>query len=137
MGGLVIALAVALVVALGMAGVMIGAQTLRVLAVVLVSGLVVVGLLCGAALVVRAYRKNDAKPIERQVIREVRIIDRAGPAPQLPTLHPEPFGVFPELLRASYRAGLLSGQDGRGDVVEAEVHQLHADGRSWGGDITP
>jgi hypothetical protein len=132
--GLVIALAVALVAALGLVAWLIGAQTLRVMALVLVSGLVVVGLLLGAAAVVRAWRKNDAPPIERQVIREVRIIDRAA-QPQLPSV--PPFGVFPELLRASYRAGLLSGQDGSADVVDGEAHHLHPDGQSWSGDIMP
>jgi len=45
--------------------------------------------------------------------------------------------VFPELLRASYRAGLLSGREDPGDVAEADVRDVPAHGRSWGGDITP
>lgn len=137
MAGLVVAFLVALVAALGVAAWLIGAETLRVMGLIFVSGLVLVGLVVAAAVVVRAYRRQDALPIERQVIRETRIIDSREPAPQLPTVQPSPFGVFPELLRASYRAGLLTGQDGAGGVVEAEVRRLPAQGQSWSGDIVP
>lgn len=135
--GLVVVLLVALVAALGVGLWLIGAETLQVMGLIFVSGLVAVGLVVAVAVLVRAYRRQDALPIERQVIRETRIIDSREPAPQLPSATPSPFGVFPELLRASYRAGLLTGQDGRGEVLEAEVRQLPAHGQSWNGDIIP
>lgn len=107
-------------------------DALVVLAAVFVGGLVVVGIIAAAALPIRAWRKNDAAPIEKQVIREVRVIDRTpAAAVQLPA-PAQPYGVFPELLRASYRAGLLAQP---GDVVNAEVRQLSA-GDGWDGDIT-
>lgn len=124
----------ALVVSAGLGTWLIGAETLRVMGLVLVSGLVLCGVLVAVAVVVRAYRRNDAQPIERQVIRETRIIDSRPPAPyQLPAPQATPFGVFPELLRAAYRSGALSSGS---DVVDAEVRSLPAPGE-WGGDITP
>jgi hypothetical protein len=130
---LVVALALALV-----GGALLTVWLLRdalvILAAVVVGGLVLIGMIAAAALPIRAWRKNDAAPIEKQVIREVRVIERpqlpaavALPAPAQPA-----YGVFPELLRASYRAGLLAGP---GDVVNAEVRQLPA-GDGWDGDIT-
>jgi len=91
-------------------------------------------LLAASALPIRAWRKNAAAPIEKQVIREVRVIDSRPAAVQLPAPATQPpFGVFPELLRASYRAGLLAQP---GEVVNAEVRQLTAGGDGWDGDIT-
>lgn len=137
--GLAVVLLVALVAALGIGLWLIGAETLRVMGLILTVGLVAVGLTGALALVVRAWRKNDSLPIERQVVREVRetrILDGREPAPQSPAQ--APFGVFPEMLRASYRAGLLSGREDAGEVVEAEVRQLPARDRSlWMGDIMP
>ena len=116
----------------------IGPDHLYLLAVILISGLVVAGILAGAALVIRAYRKNDAPPvIEKRVYHEgvktvvrERVIDNR-PAPlQLPAPQ-QPFGVFPELLRASYRAGVLAQP---GEVADAEVRELGASD-DWQGDI--
>jgi hypothetical protein len=110
-------------------------DALVILAAVMVGGLVLIGMIAAAALPIRAWRKNDAAPIEKQVIREVRVIERPqlpAAAVQLPAPAQPAYGVFPELLRASYRAGLLAQP---GDVVNAEVRQLPA-GDGWDGDIT-
>ncbi len=103
LAGLVVALVVALV-----AGALLAVWLLRdvltILAGVLVGGVVVAGIMAAAALPIRAWRKRDGVPIEKQVIREVRVID-SRPAPtMLPVPQQTPFGVFPELLRA--RIGL-------------------------------
>jgi len=112
---------------------LIGREAVMVLAGLLVGGLALAGIIAASALPIRAWRKNDAKPIERQVIREVRILDsRPQPVPQLPPPTQPPFGVFPELLRASYQAGRLSARPG--EAIDAEVRELPADG--WDGDIT-
>lgn len=129
-GGLVVALALALVGG-ALLTVWLVRDALVVLAAVFVGGLVVAGITAAAALPIRAWRKNDAAPIEKQVIREVRVIDSRPPAVQLPA-PAQPYGVFPELLRASYRAGLLAQP---GAVVDAQVRQLPA-GDGWDGDIT-
>lgn len=134
--GLVLALGLALVVGAVVGMLLIGEQTLRLLVGVLVVGGALSGVILACAAVVRAWRKNDAAPIERQVIREVRILDNRPQVPQLPAPQNAPWAVFPELLRSSYRAGLLSGSDGRADTVDAQVRELGA-GDSWQGDITP
>jgi len=131
-GALVVALALALV-----GGALLAVWLLRdvlvILAAVFVGGLVLIGIIAAAALPIRAWRKNDAAPIERQVVREVRVIERQpAAAVQLPAPAQPAYGVFPELLRASYRAGLLAQP---GDVVDAQVRQLPA-GDGWDGDIT-
>ena len=130
-GGLVVALALALVGG-ALLTVWLVRDALVVLVAVLVGGLTLAGIIAAAALPIRAWRKNDAAPIEKQVIREVRVIDSRPAAVQLPAPAAQPYGVFPELLRASYRAGLLAQP---GDVVNAEVRQLAA-GDGWDGDIT-
>lgn len=112
---------------------LIGAETVKILATLLVSGLILAGLIAASAFPIRAWRKNDAAPIEKQVIREVRVLDnRPAPVPQLPAPQQAPFGVFPELLRASYQAGQLAAP--RSGTVDAEYRHLEGDG--WNGDIT-
>jgi hypothetical protein len=131
--GLIIILAVALVGGVIFAISLIGSAALTVLATLLIGGLVLAGLIAVSALPIRAWRKNDAKPIERQVIREVHILDnRPAPLPQLPASQQPSFGVFPELLRASYQAGQLAAP--HGETVDAQV--THLSGDDWTGDIT-
>ena len=131
--GFLVALGLALVVGAALTVWLIGAETLRIIGLIFIGGVVVAGVLVAAALPIRAWRKNDAAPIERQVIRETRIIDnRPQPLPALPLPQQAPFGVFPELLRAAYLAG---GAVNRGETVETEVRQLGA-GDGWNGDIT-
>jgi hypothetical protein len=139
LAGLVVALAVALVGGALLAVWLIGAETLRIMGLVLIGGLALAGIVAATALPIRAWRKRDGVPIEkhvfhegRQVIRE-RVIDSRPALPVLPGPQQAPFGVFPELLQASYRAGLLAQP---GAVVDAEVRALGpADG--WNGDIAP
>ena len=130
---LLVNLALALVAGVIFTVWLIGAETMKVLAGMLVGGLLLIGLVAAAALPIRAWKKNDAKPIEKQVIREVRILDgRPAPVPQLPPPQQPPFGVFPELLRAAYQSGQLSARSG--EAIDAAVRELPADG--WDGDIT-
>lgn len=130
---LVVILAVALVAGVIFAIHLIGSAALTVLAFLLIGGLVLVGILAASSLPIRAWKKRDGVPIEKQVIREVRILDsRPAPAPQLPAPQQPPFGVFPELLRASFAAGRLAAP--QGETVDAEVR--HLDGDDWAGDIT-
>ena len=133
MAFLLVILAVALVGGVIFAINLIGSVALTALAFLLVGGMALTGVLAASALPIRAWRKNDARPIERQIIREVRILDnRPAPVPQLPAPTQPPFGVFPELLRASYQAGALNNRPG--EVVDGEVRQMPADG--WDGEIS-
>lgn len=134
--GLGVALALALVAAAGLGVFLIGGDRLFILGLVFVGGLVVAGGLAGLALVIRAYRKNDAAPViekhiyheGRQVIHE-RVIDNrpaAGLAPQVRLLQlpaaPQG-GAFPELLRAAYQAGTLRGAPQEAPI-DAELREL-------------
>jgi len=136
LSGLVVALAVALVGAALLAVWLIGAETLRTLALILISGLVLAAVVAAAALPIRAWKSKDNTGEKhfyhdgtKTVVRE-RVIDARPALPALPAPQQPTWGVFPELLRASYRAGLLAQP---GDVVNAEVRELPADG--WDGDI--
>lgn len=132
--GLAIALAVALVAAALLAVWLIGADRLFILALVFVGGLVVAGGLAGLALVIRAWRKNDAAPViekhiyheGRQIIRE-RVIDHrpaAAPDVRLLQLPAAPQGgAFPELLRAAFQAGTLRGAP-QETPIDAELREL-------------
>jgi len=141
--GLGIALAVALVAAALLAVYLIGGDRLYVLAAVLVGGLVLAGVLAGLALVIRAYRKNDAPPViekhiyheGRQIIRETRVIDgRQALAPEVKLLQlpaQAPGGAFPELLRAAYQAGTLRAAPEEAPI-DAELRDLGP--ADWGED---
>jgi hypothetical protein len=142
-GGLGIALALALIVALGLAVYLIGGDRLFILGAALVGGMVCAGILAGLALLVRAFRKNDNPPVieryhtdgTKTIIRETKILDgRAIEAPKLYQLPSQPSGSFyPELMRAAFTAGAL-GQRAGGETVDAEVRELTAD--EWSGDIS-
>jgi len=131
-------LGLALVVAFGLAVRLLGGDRIMTLALILVVGLAVAGIAAAVSLPIRAWRKRDGVPIEKHVYHEgtktvvrERVIDNR-PAPlQLPAPQ-QPFGVFPELLRASYRAGILAQP---GEVADAEVRELGASD-DWQGDIT-
>ena len=135
-------LVLALVVGVGLAVWLLGADRLFVLALVFVGGLVLVGVMVAAAFIVRQWRRSDANPLvehhyhdgTRTVERVERVIDgRPQPLPQLPAPAQPPLGVFPELLRASYQAGYL-GRGAEGETVVASVRDV-ADSGEWSGPI--
>ena len=135
-------LVLALVVGVGLAVWLLGADRLFVLALVFVGGLVLVGVMVAAAFIVRQWRRSDANPLvehhyhdgTRTVERVERVIDgRPQPLPQLPAPAQPPLGVFPELLRASYQAGYL-GRGPEGETVDASVRDV-TDSGEWSGPI--
>lgn len=156
-----LALGLALVVALGLAVWLIGADTLRTVALVLGGALALAVILGASALPIRAYRRRDFTGDHfhhdgtRTIVKETRVIDgRQVTAPEVKLLQlpaQQSGGAFPELLRAAYAAGALT--DGRnragagypaasGAVIPdqdlAEVDLTNGnDFDGWGGDITP
>lgn len=124
--------------ALGVFVIVVGSERMfwigMILAVAVGIGLV----LAGAALAIRAWRKSD-KLIERHVYHEgrqiIKVIDnRPAALPQLPSPQMPPVGVFPELLRASYQAGLGAGTRAAPPAdADAEVRELTPE--EWGGEI--
>lgn len=132
------ALTLALVLAAGMAIWLMGAERLYTLALVLVVGLVLAGLIVAAAVLVRQWRRSDANPvIERHYHHDgTRTIEKVvdyrpaiAPLPAAPL--PAALGVFPELLRAAYQAGALPG---RSETVDA-VSVREVTPGEWGGEI--
>lgn len=126
----------AMITAAGMTVWLLGTERLFVLALILVCGLVVVGVILAAGVVVRQYRRNDAPPvIERHFHHDgtrtiEKVIDSRPIAalPQWQTPQLPAYGAFPELLRAAYQAGALPTRD----AVDAEVREA---GEEWGGEI--
>lgn len=154
MGGFYVALGLALVAAAGLAVWLIGAARLALLATVLVVGVVAIGLIVASAFPIRAWKRRDITGEKhyfhdgtRTVVRETKILDGRQPATgaevkllQLPAQAQG--GMFPELLRAAYQAGVLapsaalrsSAQDA--EVVEGELREIDpADPEGWGGGI--
>jgi hypothetical protein len=148
--GLAIALALAMIGAALLATWLIGAERLRVMGMILISGVTVAAVLAASALPIRAYRKKDMTGETRildgtrTIVKEVRIID-GRPAPQAPEvkllqLPAAPNGAaFPELLRAAWQAGQL-GQStpaprqltaDDADVIDSDDPNL------WGGSVRP
>lgn len=128
--GLGLALAVTAAAVVGIW--LLGADRLFVLALILVGGLALAGVLAAAALLVRQYRRSDANPVvehhyHHDGTRTVeRVIDgRPAALPQLPQLPAPGYGMFPELLRAAYQAGRSSGG---GEAVDAVVRDVGWDG---------
>ena len=133
----------ALAVAFGLAIHLLGGDRLMTLALILVSGLAVAVVVGTSALPIRAWKRRDMTGEThhihdgtRTVIKETRVLDgRTVEAPklyQLPAAQGQQF--FPELLRASYQAGLLADRRASEPAVDAEVRELEPDG--WDGDIT-
>ena len=111
---------------------LIGREAVTALAGVLIGGVALGVVLAAASLPIRAYRKNDAAPVVEHHYHDgtTRVVERHtldGRAPaqndirllQLPAAGQA--AAFPELLRASYRAGLLArarwGPTARGGVA--------------------
>lgn len=125
---------------------LLGADRLFILALILAGGLAMAGIIAASALPIRAARKRDMTGETRimdgtrTVIKE-RVIDGRAPAqndirllqlPQQPT-----GGAWPELLRASYQAGLL-GNPAERSAPARDLEELDlTGGDGWGGDIAP
>ena len=147
-----IVLGLALVAGMILAVWLIGSERLATLALILVIALAVAGVIAASALPIRAYRKRDltGETIHRYhdgtktVIKETRVIDGRQTAPEVKLLQlPQAQGsgaLFPELLRASYRAGMLGAGQDPTDVVDGKrpIHRLgEIDANGWGGRIDP
>jgi hypothetical protein len=122
---------------------LLGADTLRVLALILAvpGGVAVMAL--GLTPLVRAWRMPVTPQVERHVIKETRLqqqhtIDRRAPtqAPELPAYR-QP-NLYPGLQSAEWRAGLLtSGQGDPGSggwYREVRVDEDTPQEYQWGGD---
>jgi len=150
-----LAVAVALIVTLGLAVWLIGAETLRTVALILFSALALGLILAASAFPIRAWKRKDMTGEThhyhdgtKTVVQETRILDgRQMTAPevklfQLPT---QPMGgAFPELLRAAYQAGALT--DGRGRASypaaaetprELPAVDLAGEADGWTGPVYP
>ncbi len=117
LGGIFL-VAIGVVVAVVRALDLLGADTLRLLALILAvpGGVAVMAL--GLTPLVRAWRIPVTPPVERHVIKETRLqhtIDRRAPAPAAPELPPyRQLNLYPGLQSAEWRAGLLTS--GQGDA---------------------
>jgi len=126
---------------------LIGSEMLATLALVFVSGLTLALIIVASAFPIRAWRKNDSPPVierrihdgTRTIVRETKMIDGRQALPpevkllQLPAGNQA--GAFPELLRASYRAGIRVAQSPE-PPVEAEVQELDpGEPAGWDGPI--
>jgi hypothetical protein len=150
--GFLLAVAVAVLAALGVFLWLVGAETLRLVALV-IGGAVALALILGAsALPIRAYRRKDMTGEThhyhdgtKTIVKETRVIDgRAVTSPEVKLLQlPEQpqGGAFPELLRAAFQAGALT--DGRANYQPAQADRelreldLDPDVDGWEGDVTP
>lgn len=144
------ALALALVGGVIYALWLVGREVVATLAGVLVGGIAAAVVLAALALPIRAYRKNDAPPvIERHYRDGTRTVERHtidGRAPaqndirllQLPAANQA--AAFPELLRASYRAGLLAAPNGEANPQTVELREVDpatVSGADWFGELRP
>lgn len=140
----------ACLLALALAVWLIGADTLRTLALILTGAVALAVILAASALPLRAWRKRDPSGEAHhyhdgtRVIEKVHTIDgRAVTSPEVKLLQlpAQPQGgAWPELLRASYTAGLLGNprQPGATVVSGQDLAELDlaGDGDGWAGDIT-
>ena len=153
--GFLLAAAVAMLAALGVFLFLVGAETLRLVALV-IGGAVALAVILGAsALPIRAYRRKDMTGEThhyhegtKTIVKETRVLDgRAIEAPKIYQLPAQPQGgAFPELLRAAFQAGALTdGRASRGvhDYQPAQPDRelreldLDPDVDGWEGDVTP
>lgn len=145
----------AFLLALALAIFLIGADRLFILALILVGSIGMAAIIAASALPIRAAKKkdptNETRVLDgtRTVIRETKVLDGRAPAQtdvKLLQLPAQPAGgAWPELLRASYQAGLL-GNGQRSEAVPArDLPEVDMTGGAewydpngeWGGDITP
>ena len=135
-------LALALVGGLVYIAYLLGGDTLTWLAFLAVGGAVAALLVFASAFPIKAWRSNQQPEQHHFHTKEVRILDgRRSEAPKLYQLPAQPqSGLFPEMMRAAYQAGLLGTGERppeapAEDLVDPEMREL--DPGAWQGDITP
>lgn len=150
--GFLLVVAAALLLALGVFLFLVGAETLRLVALVIGGAIAAAVILGASALPIRAYRRRDMTGEThhyhegtKTIVRETRVIDgRAVTSPEVKLLQlpAQPAGgAFPELLRAAFQAGALT--DGRQTYQPAQADRelreldLDPDSDGWEGDVTP
>lgn len=134
----------AIIGALALAIWMIGADRLFTLALIFVGGVVLAGLVAASALPIRAARKKDPTGETRildgtrTIVKETKVLDGRAPADvKLLQLPPQPQGgAWPELLRASWQAGLLANPK-QPKAQDPQDFDFTGDNDGWGGDIAP
>ena len=150
LAGLYLIFGLAIAATLGFALWMIGADFVRVLAVIMVAGVTIALILVASAFPVRAWRMPHTPPpvVEKHIIHDgTRTVERhtldgrTALAPRLFQLPSQPQATgFPELLRAAYQSG-MSTERADDLPVDAEVRRLpdrdEAEFDSWGGEIMP
>jgi len=148
----------AAILAAGMLAIwLIGADRLFILALILVGSIGMAAIIASSALPIRAAKKRDmtgeTRVLDgtRTVIRETKVLDgRAVTSPEVKLLQlpQQPQGgAWPELLRASYQAGLLGNGRPvpRQDLAEYDLTGSNDAGGAewddstgeWGGSIAP
>lgn len=150
----------AFLLALALAIWLIGADRLFILALILVGSVGMAAVIAASALPIRAARKRDmtgeTRVLDgtRTVIRETKVLDgRAVTSPEVKLLQlpQQPTGgAWPELLRASYQAGLLGNGQRSATVPSSELAEYDLTGGNngageewidhtgeWGGSIAP
>lgn len=136
--GLGVALALALIAGAVASALLLGAERLMTLFVVFVAGILVIGVICAAALVVRAWKKDDSPPVvekhvyhegRQQIVRE-RVLDgRTQAAPEVRLLQAPGQGQFvtADMLRAAF----LAGQQGSGSGQAPQAEQEQPETIEW------
>ncbi len=151
LGGLLVVFGLAIALTFGFALWLIGAEFVRVLAVILVAGLTLALVLVASAFPVKAWRVPHTPPplVEKHIIHDgTRTVERhtldgrTALAPRLFQLPTQPQATsFPELLRAAYQSGTSAVQRPDELPVDAEVRRLpdydQSEYDSWGGEIMP
>ncbi|OQA43736.1 MAG: hypothetical protein BWY52_01785 [Chloroflexi bacterium ADurb.Bin325] len=143
----VLAAVLALVAGVILAVWLIGAAVLQTMGLILVVAIGLAAVIAASALPIRAYRRRDMTGEThhyhdgtKTVVHETRVID-GRPAAQtdikLLQLPAQPqAAAFPELLRASYQAGVFAQQGQPQPTPRADLTELDLTGDDWGGDIT-
>ncbi|GAB4521537.1 MAG: hypothetical protein Kow0047_32460 [Anaerolineae bacterium] len=101
---------------------LVGAETMRTVLLVMAGAISTAIILAALSLPIRAWRKNDAAPVEKHYIKETVLDGRVPQSPDVKLLQlpAPPSAGFPELLRAAYQAGRSNGYgtDMRGVYME-------------------
>jgi len=129
--GLFLALAGGLIYALHL----IGAETLARLATIAVIGAALATVIAASSFPIRAWRSNIQPEKERHYhTKETRVIEHRPSAPaQMPPALPEPsMAIFPAMIGAAYREGLIqSSTIEDGEVIDGEVREMPPERKVW------